>query len=60
MQPPETIEVETVKVACDGGGDPVNGHPLVYLTFDPTGKIDCPYCGRRFIRRVVRRGVDSH
>ena len=49
MQPPEVIEVQTDKVGCDGGDGPL-GHPLVYLTFDETGKIDCPYCGRRYIR----------
>jgi uncharacterized Zn-finger protein len=60
MQPLETIEVETDRVGCDGGGDPVAGHPLVYLTFDASGKIDCPYCGRRFVRRSGRRPADSH
>jgi uncharacterized Zn-finger protein len=60
MQPLETIEVETDRVGCDGGGDAVSGHPLVYLTFDAGGKIDCPYCGRRFVRRSSRRGADNH
>ncbi len=50
MQPPETIEVETDRVGCDGGGGAL-GHPLVYLTMDAAGKVDCPYCGRRYIRR---------
>jgi uncharacterized Zn-finger protein len=50
MQPPETIEVETDRIGCDGGGGPL-GHPLVYLTLDAAGKVDCPYCGRRYIHR---------
>jgi len=45
--PPETVEVETETVACDGGGGAL-GHPRVYLTIDASGKIDCPYCGRQF------------
>jgi uncharacterized Zn-finger protein len=58
MQPPETIEIETDKVGCAGGDDPAAGHPLVYLTVDAAGKVDCPYCGRRYIRRAGAK-VDS-
>jgi uncharacterized Zn-finger protein len=58
MQPPETIEIETDKVGCDGGTDPAAGHPMVYLTVDATGKVDCPYCGRRYVRRPGARGGD--
>lgn len=47
-QPPETIEVETHAVGCDGGGGAL-GHPLVYLTMGKTGTVDCPYCGRRYV-----------
>ena len=47
MEPPETITVKTPTVGCDGGGGPL-GHPKVYLTLDGSGKIDCPYCGRRY------------
>jgi len=54
MQPPETVEVETDKVGCDGNG-PL-GHPMIYLTLDATGRVDCPYCGRRF---VLRKGKES-
>ena len=50
MQPVETKEVETESVACDGGGGAL-GHPKVYLTFDETGEIECPYCSRRFVRK---------
>ncbi len=47
-EPPETIDVETTTVACDGGDGPL-GHPRVYLHMQAEGRIDCPYCGRRFI-----------
>ncbi len=50
MQPAETKEVETDRVACDGGGGPL-GHPKVFLTLDATGAIECPYCSRRFVRK---------
>jgi uncharacterized Zn-finger protein len=50
MQPTEIIEVKGDKVGCDGGGGAL-GHPLIYMTFDDTGQVDCPYCGRRYIRR---------
>lgn len=52
-QPPETITVETNRPHCDGGANATTsalGHPRVFLTMDATGKIDCPYCGRRFVR----------
>jgi uncharacterized Zn-finger protein len=50
IPPPEIIEVDTDNVGCDGGDGPL-GHPLVYLPIYPNGQVDCPYCGRRFIRR---------
>ena len=49
-QPPETIEVTGATVGCDGGVGPL-GHPMVYLTIDKSGRVDCPYCGRRYILR---------
>ena len=65
MKPPEIIEVDRERVGCDGGnamggGNAVEGHPLVYLTMDSQGKVDCPYCGRRFIRRPTDRGGEAH
>lgn len=48
MEPVETIHVDHVVVGCDGGGGPL-GHPMVYLSLEQRGWIDCPYCGRRFI-----------
>ena len=58
MKPPEIIEVDRERVGCDGGnamggGNAVEGHPLVYLT------MDSPYRGRRFIRRAVNRGAEA-
>ena len=49
MPPPETETVETLRVACDGGGAAL-GHPRVWLTIDPTvGHVECGYCDKRFI-----------
>ncbi|MER2519200.1 MAG: zinc-finger domain-containing protein [Bdellovibrionales bacterium] len=48
---PETIAVITDKIAC-AGNDGTLGHPRVYLTMDKSGRIDCPYCGRRYIKAI--------
>ncbi len=48
MQPVERVEVEDVKVVCDGGGGPL-GHPRVFLNMGDKREIDCPYCGKRFV-----------
>ncbi|MEM0923546.1 MAG: zinc-finger domain-containing protein [Pseudomonadota bacterium] len=45
---PETEEVTTTRIACDGGEGAL-GHPRVYLTIGPEGWIDCPYCDKRYI-----------
>lgn len=50
MEPPEIVIVDEERVACDGGGGAL-GHPRVFLHTGPDG-VDCPYCGRRFIRRA--------
>ncbi|MBT4906695.1 MAG: zinc-finger domain-containing protein [Rhodospirillaceae bacterium] len=47
MQPPETIEVDSREIACDGGGGAL-GHPRVFLNMGENKAIDCPYCGRQF------------
>jgi len=47
MQPPETIEVNSRELACDGGG--ALGHPRVFLNMGKKSEIDCPYCGRHFV-----------
>lgn len=46
--PPETIEVASETVACDGG-DGALGHPRVFLTLGENGEVECPYCGRRYV-----------
>jgi uncharacterized Zn-finger protein len=46
MEPEETVDTEVL--SCDGGGGPL-GHPRVYLNMEGKGRIDCPYCGRRFV-----------
>jgi len=50
MQPFETIHVDDAIVACNGGGGPL-GHPRVYLNLSVSGKVECPYCSRLFVRR---------
>lgn len=55
MQPVESVEVEDVKVVCDGGGGAV-GHPRVFLNMGEAREIDCPYCGKRF---VLKEGVEA-
>lgn len=49
MQPVETIIVDEDQVGCDGGGGAL-GHPLIFLTMGNEGRVDCSYCGRRFIQ----------
>lgn len=51
---PETLTVETARVACDGATDIPGGaslgHPRVFLQIDDElGYVDCGYCDRRFI-----------
>ena len=48
MEAPETIDVKTLEVSCDGGVGPL-GHPLVYLRIGAEGWVECPYCDRRFV-----------
>lgn len=58
IPPPETLLVETHRVACDGasgirGGTGFRpaalGHPRVFLEIDEHGYVDCGYCDRRFV-----------
>ncbi|HTQ13128.1 MAG TPA: zinc-finger domain-containing protein [Rhizomicrobium sp.] len=56
ISPPETIEVDDTRVACDGGGGAL-GHPKVYLEMGDEGFVECPYCDRRF---VLRPGAHRH
>jgi uncharacterized Zn-finger protein len=50
MHPFEIIEVDESVAVCNGGGGPL-GHPRVYLNLGSTGKIECPYCSRLFVKR---------
>jgi uncharacterized Zn-finger protein len=52
MTPFETIEIDAMMAACDGGGGPM-GHPKVYLSLAPAGRVECPYCSRLFVNRAV-------
>ena len=49
---PETVEVTTTRVACDGGGG-ASGHPRVWMQIDPKkGYVECGYCDRRFVLKA--------
>lgn len=51
IEPPESVRVNTARVACDGSGDvpAALGHPRVWLEIDEKGYVDCGYCDRRFV-----------
>jgi uncharacterized Zn-finger protein len=56
MKPFETIEVEKMEVACDGGVGPL-GHPRVFLHIDKTSHhIQCPYCSRLYVMKELKAG----
>jgi uncharacterized Zn-finger protein len=59
MEPTEIIIVETTVVGCDGDGGAL-GHPLVYLNMEKAGRVDCPYCSRRFILREDATAAAGH
>ncbi|MEO5707645.1 MAG: zinc-finger domain-containing protein [Alteraurantiacibacter sp.] len=55
---PETVNVTTSRVSCDGASDirpgtayaaAALGHPRVWLEIDENGFVDCGYCDRRFV-----------
>jgi len=58
MTPFETIEIDEMVAACNGGGGAL-GHPRVYLNLAPLGRVECPYCSRLYVNRAVagRGGV---
>ena len=58
MQAPETIDVETETVACDGGG--ALGHPRVFLNMEGKGHVACPYCGRDFVLKAGTQAAADH
>lgn len=43
----DIVETQESEVSCDGG--PL-GHPKVYLNLGEDGAVQCPYCGRRFVK----------
>jgi len=45
---PETIEVRSGRIACDGVGGAL-GHPRVWLEMGEATFVECPYCDRRFV-----------
>ncbi len=55
---PETIEVEELTVACDGGGGAL-GHPRVYLTL-VDGKVECGYCDRMYVLKPGTKVSGGH
>jgi len=55
MNPFETIEIDEMVAACNGGGGAL-GHPRVYLNLAPAGRVECPYCSRRFVNRALAGG----
>ncbi len=55
VEAPETIEVDSPRVSCDGGG--ALGHPRVYLEMGDENFVECPYCDRRF---VLKPGAGAH
>ena len=58
MQPFETIYIDSLVAACNGGGGPL-GHPKVYLNLSAAGQVECPYCSRLFIHQARRVGADA-
>jgi uncharacterized Zn-finger protein len=54
MPPFETIYIDTMIAACDGGGGAA-GHPRVFLNLSAAGEVECPYCSRLFVNKA-RRG----
>jgi uncharacterized Zn-finger protein len=57
MGPFETIYINETVAACDGGDEPL-GHPRVFLSLGPDGKVECPYCSRLFVNRAMQ-GTDT-
>lgn len=49
----EVIEINTLQVACDGGGGAL-GHPRVFLHVDPDkgDRVTCGYCSRTYVYRA--------
>ena len=48
IEAPETEEVETTRIACDGGEGAL-GHPRVWLSIGTDGFVECPYCDCKYV-----------
>jgi uncharacterized Zn-finger protein len=59
IEPPETVEVTSRQVSCDGGGG-ASGHPRVFLNMGDKDHVDCPYCGRRFTLQPGAAAASAH
>ena len=47
QEAPEVIEVDKMRIACDGG---VGGHPRVWLQIPMEhGWVECPYCDAKYV-----------
>ena len=55
---PETIQVTSRRIMCDGGGGPL-GHPRVFYDLGESGVAECLYCDRRF-ELAAGAGDDGH
>ncbi|MBT6441822.1 MAG: zinc-finger domain-containing protein [Alphaproteobacteria bacterium] len=57
--PPETIDVDSPTVACDGDGGAL-GHPRVYLNMGEQNQVECPYCDRLFVLKAGATAAGGH
>lgn len=56
---PETVEVTSRRVSCDGDGGAL-GHPRVFLEMGDKTFVDCPYCDRRFVLKPGAEEAGGH
>jgi uncharacterized Zn-finger protein len=54
----EEIYLDSKTAACDGGGGGL-GHPRVFLAIDQSGRVECPYCSRRFVYAPDKAGTST-
>lgn len=45
----DIVYVDTAEVQCEGPSVAL-GHPRIYLNLGQKNEINCPYCGRKFVR----------
>lgn len=48
----ETVKTKNVK--CDGGNGAL-GHPAVFLNMGSNDNIECPYCGKLFVIKKLKK-----